>query len=201
MKKLFAIATLIVLGCFSSLAQEDSSKKEVSQWYEGGDWLNGLTAMVPHNSINQQELYRQFHANNVWWNKALNFLKTNDLSRLENGSYVIEEGNVMAYVSEGLTKEIEEINWETHKNFNDLQYIIKGKAKMGMAAINDSGVKVKKPYDSKRDVKNYEVSDAKYHVAEPGTFFIFTPKDIHRPAFKMPGYDSVKKILIKVRVP
>ncbi len=36
-------------------------------------------------------------------------------------------------------------------------------------------------------------------LAEPGTFFIFTPEDAHRPGIKVDGFDTLKKVVIKVR--
>ncbi|MGM5469987.1 YhcH/YjgK/YiaL family protein [Flavobacteriaceae bacterium LMO-SS05] len=204
-KNFFIIGLLFSIFLFSQniSAQTRSTiltKKEIKKWYKNGAWLNGLE-LTPHKSINQEELSKQYQTSTVWWDKAFEFLRNNDLDNIEPGSYIIDEGNVIAYVSEAPTKEMDAIKWETHNNFNDLQYIIVGQAKMGIVSVNGSGASVTVPYDSKRDVTNYEVNDAKYYVAKSGTFFIFTPKDIHRPAFKMPGYDRVKKILIKVRVP
>jgi YhcH/YjgK/YiaL family protein len=34
---------------------------------------------------------------------------------------------------------------------------------------------------------------------DPGTFFIFTPEDAHRPGIQVAGYESVKKVVVKVR--
>tara|TARA_R110002167_G_scaffold91462_2_gene246160 strand:+ start:3701 stop:4267 length:567 start_codon:yes stop_codon:yes gene_type:complete len=185
------------------VAQDKSAPCEplqVTEWYKKKEWLNGLE-LKPHKSIDQIEFARQFCLNQDWWNKAFTFLRTHDLQQLAPGRYVIDEGNVTAFVSEAPTKAMEEINWETHENFNDLQYVISGKAKMGVASTRSAKYETIMPYDSKKDVANYSVSDGKFYNAEPGTFFIFSPVDIHRPAFKVKGYDSIKKILIKVRVP
>ena len=186
---------------YNALAQSsDANKEELSKWYQSREWLGGLK-LAPHESINQTEFARQYFANRIWWDKAFEFLRTHDLESLEPGSYVIDPGNVNAYVSEAPTKEMDEINWETHVNTNDLQYIIKGKAKMGTILATDPTVKVKGEYNARSDSQAYSVENAKYYTAEPGTFFIFSPKEAHRPAFKMEGYDTVKKILIKIKVP
>jgi len=188
---------------FNSLAQSlagKENKKKVAKWYKSREWMNDLQ-LTPHKSINQQEFSRQYGINKVWWDKTFEFLKTHDLANLKPGRYIIDTVNVTAFVSEVPTKEMDQINWETHKNFNDLQYIIKGKARMGITPVSNSNAKVTVPYDSKGDTETYSVTGGEYYYAEPGTFFIFSPKDIHRPAFKVAGYDVVKKILIKVRVP
>ena len=193
---------LIVFG-FTSFSQETGNpcdKDNIAKWYKSRAWLNGVQ-LLPHKSIDQTELANQYCNNPDSWNKALEFLKTHDLEKLEPGKYIIDKGNVTAFVSEGPTKEKNQIKWETHKNFNDFQYVIKGKAKMGVASMTDSKFKSTMAYDTKKDVENYTVEDGKYFVATPRTFFIFTPQDIHRPAIKVDGNDTIKKILIKVRVP
>jgi YhcH/YjgK/YiaL family protein len=157
--------------------------------------------LKPHKSIDQLEFARQYCKNQKWWDKAFTFLRTHDLQQLKPGKYVIEDGNVIAFVSDAPTKNMEVIQWETHQNFNDLQYVISGKAKMGIASTRLDEHSTTLPYDPKKDVANYSVKKGKFYTAKPGSFFIFSPLDIHRPAFKVKGYDSIKKILIKVRVP
>jgi len=199
-----AICVVLLLISLDSLAQSSTVSTrniEESKWFNSHKWLNGLK-LSPHESINKQEFARQYQTNKTWWNEAFNFLKTHNLDSLKTGNYVIDSGNVIASVSELPTKEKEQVNFEAHRNFNDLQYIIKGKAQMGIAPISDPNAKITIPYSDKRDTETFSVSGGeKYYVAEPGEFFIFSPLDIHRPAFKLPGYDVVKKIVIKVRVP
>jgi len=192
----------IVTGCGSTaqVATEMAANKQTANWYQGQDWLNGLQ-IKPHKSINQEEFSRQYHTNKIWWDKAFTFLKTNDLINLKPGSYVIDSGNVVASVAEVSPKEKDQVNWEAHRNFNDLQYIVKGKVQMGVVAISDPKASTDKPYATRGDTETFTVAEGTYYEAEPGSFFIFSPKDIHRPAFKAEGYDMIKKIVIKVRVP
>jgi YhcH/YjgK/YiaL family protein len=79
--------------------------------------------------------------------------------------------------------------------------VIKGKAEMGVASSASPNAVVTIPYDAATDNENFTVTGEKYYDAEPGTFFIFSPQEMHRPAFKVDGYDTIKKIVIKVRVP
>nr|MBA4140621.1 YhcH/YjgK/YiaL family protein [Segetibacter sp.] len=39
----------------------------------------------------------------------------------------------------------------------------------------------------------------KYYTAEPGTFFIAFPKDIHRPGLEVDGKGTEKKLVIKIK--
>lgn len=208
MKKSFFLSLITTIYLVSLLMSCSSAHisggagdvSNTGKWYKSQEWLNGLQ-LKPHESINQEEFSRQYHKNKVWWDKAFQFVKTQDLANLKPGSYVVDSGNVIATISEVAPKEKEQVNWEAHRNFNDLQYIIRGKAKMGVTPIADPEAKVTVPYNDKSDTETFSDTGGKFYDAEPGTFFIFTPKDIHRPAFKVAGYNMIKKIVIKVRVP
>lgn len=198
----FLAAIVLLSACHSSsqVANQNSESKKITAWYAGRTWLDGLP-LEPHASINQGELYRQYQLNPRYWDEAFHYLKTTDLSSLQPGTYVIDPGNVIATVSALSPKQRDDTNWEAHRNFNDLQYIISGRAGMGVASVDDPNATVKTPYDSRGDVTSFNVGGGSYYDAAPGTFFIFSPKDIHRPAFRVEGTDSIKKIVIKVRVP
>lgn len=193
------IAALVFISCHSTKSLNGDGKKTAG-WYQSREWLNGLQ-LIPHQTINQEEFSRQYHKNRVWWDEAFAFMKTHDLAGLKPGQYIIDSNNVIATVSEGPAKELDEIKWEAHRKFNDLQYIIKGKVKMGINPVPAPNATVTVPYSESSDVENYSVTDARYYDAEPGTFFIFSPRDSHRPAIRVEGYDMIKKIVIKVRVP
>lgn len=187
-------AFLISINCFSQ-SVDILNKKEVAKWYNSGEWLNGCL-LKPHKSINQKAFAKEYFGNKTLWDKTFKWLKINDLNNLEPGKYEIDEGNVVATVSEAQAPELESVKWEIHKNFNDLQYIIKGKALMGVIAA--SKATVAEVYDIRKDVGFYS-AEGKLYTTEPGTFFIFTPEDVHRPGIKVEGYDIVKKIIFKIR--
>ena len=197
------VMSTLLISCSSSkkMSNGTGDNKDMATWYNSREWLNGLK-LIPHESVNQQEFSGQYHRNKVWWDKAFEFLRTTDLENVKPGSYVIDSGNVIATVSEVTPKEKDKVNFESHHNFNDLQYVIIGKAQMGVTPISNPEAKVTFPYSAKSDTETFSVAGGeKYYVAEPGSFFIFSPKDIHRPAFKQEGYDTIKKVVIKVRVP
>lgn len=199
---LAVLITILFTSCHTS-KQEGSvegNQKNVSKWYNNQKWLKGLK-IQPHESVNKEEFYRQYNKESKYWDEAFNFLKTNDLATLPMGSYIVDTGNVIASVSEVSPKEMAEVNWEAHRNFNDLQYIITGKARMGVSSVSNPDATITVPYNSKSDTETFTVSDGSYFDADQSQFFIFSPKDIHRPAFKAEGYDQIKKIVIKVRVP
>jgi len=188
----------VMIISISSLAMSckgPKDNKEADQWFSSGTWLKGLN-LKAHESTNQEAFEKLYKANPAIWDKAFEWMKTNDLDAIEPGTYVIEEGNLRAIVSEAPAPELENVKWEAHQNFSDIQYIVKGKALMGVAPVSEA--KVTEAYDPGNDIAFFD-TEGEYYTAEPGTFFIFTPEDAHRPGIKMEGYDTVKKIVIKVR--
>lgn len=195
-----ALVAIIFFESCSSPRSVGTVNKDASEWYNAKTWLNGVQ-LTPHPSINQQEFQKQYTRNNKYWDEAFQFIKNTDLENIKPGVYIVDTGNVTAIISELSPKNKEEVKWEAHRNFNDLQYIIKGKAQMGVAPLSSPNSVSSVAYDSKTDNENFNVSGENYYDAEPGTFFIFSPNEIHRPAFKVDGSDQIKKIVIKVRVP
>ncbi len=68
---------------------------------------------------------------------------------------------------------------------------------MGVAPVSEATVT--EAYDSANDIGFFD-AEGEYYTAEPGTFFIFTPEDAHRPGIKAEGSDTIKKVVVKVRV-
>src|ERR1035437_4696013 len=143
---LIIITLVFFINCNSSNSSVGIDKK-VTKWYKSYEWLNNLQ-LIPHESINQQEFSKLYHKNKVWWDEAFEFLKTNNLTNIKPGDYIIDTGNVIATVFEGAPKDIDQVNWEAHRNFNDLQYIIKGKVRMGISSIFSPDAIVEIPYVS-----------------------------------------------------
>lgn len=171
-----------------------------ANWYSGRPATNNLK-LTPSSSINQQEFFREYRKNPKYWNEAFEFLNTKDLLNMKPGKYVIDSGNVTAEISEGPAKDIKDVQWEAHRDFNDLQYVIQGKARMGVASVDDNSAVVTVPYSPDNDIMHFSNDEGQYYDADPGTFFIFSPQEMHRPAIKVPGSNKIKKVVIKVRVP
>lgn len=152
--------------------------------------------LKPHESINKAEFTRQYQINKIYWDKAFAFLKNNNLDTMAVGKHVIDGDNVYAIITENPTKDLDSTKWESHKNYIDLQSVIKGEEKIGVAVLNSLTVTM--PYDVSKDLINYS-GDGKFYNAMPGTFFLFFPKDAHRPNVTTNGNKPDKKIVIKIR--
>ena len=166
------------------------------KWLKSKEW-NGHIKLNAHESVNATEFYKQYHANQAVWDKVFQFLKEQNLDTLSAGKYPIDGENAYASITEGPSKELDKAGWESHKKYIDLQYVIKGKEQIGVAPV--SSATVTKPYDEAKDGAAY-TAEGTYYTAEPGTFFLFFPEDAHRPNIKVAGYDTVKKLVIKIKV-
>jgi YhcH/YjgK/YiaL family protein len=128
--------------------------------------------------------------------KGLKFIQETDFSSLEVGKYTIDGDNVFALVQQHNGKEINETKFEGHKNYIDIQYIVKGKELMGYAPIED--MEVINPYNVEKDVLFLKWEGTLLPYNE-GMFSIFFPQDAHMPNVKA-FEGTVKKVVVKVKI-
>ncbi len=199
MLSLKLIALIIIsffISCNTKVQQaEGPAGNKVNKWFKGHTWLNGLQ-LKPHKSVNKKEFARQYSANKIWWDKAFEYLRETDLKNIPPGRYAIDGDNVFAIITDGPGKEFEKGKWESHRHYNDIQYVIRGEEKIGIAPF--PSLTVTEPYDNSKDIAFY-TGKGKYYTANPTMFFIFFPENAHRPGIKINGADPIKKIVIKVK--
>jgi YhcH/YjgK/YiaL family protein len=194
--KNLSFTAVLMLFMLSGYSQTEWTKDKAVQWLKTGDWKNGLR-IKPHPSINAREFAEQYHKNKEIWDKAFAFLNRKDLDTLSAGTYPVDGKNAYAIVSLYDSKDADKTKWESHRQYIDLQYVISGKEKIGVAPVIHA--RVTEAYDEAKDIAHYE-SDGKYYVAEPGTFFLFFPEETHRPGIKVSSSVPVRKLVIKIIV-
>ncbi|MGC1391843.1 MAG: YhcH/YjgK/YiaL family protein [Bacteroidales bacterium] len=198
------IVTIMVLISFFGLtgSKTDSdpatwSNKKIDIWFAKREWSVGWS-ITPDNSINKREFAIFYFKNRERWKKAFNFLKSSDLSKLELKRYDIDGDNLFATVSEYITKNEETTNFEAHRKYIDIQYVISGKELMNIAPLA-SVKEVITPYDAAKDIEFMTVARIVNYEATPSNFFIFFPDDAHRPGLKNGVNSRVKKVVIKLK--
>jgi len=199
-KRFFLLLTVLalILPKADFAQQTDTLRwtvKAAKQWVKTKKGANGLR-IKPHSSVDPVEFARQYHANTAWWDKAFAFLNDKKLDTLKPGKYTIAGTDVYATITEAPSKEFAQSAWESHRNYIDLQYVIRGKEKIGIAPL--SSATVIKTYDQTKDIANYDAR-GKFYIATPEVFFLFFPGDAHRPNIKVERYDTVKKLVVKIR--
>ena len=204
MKKLSQLILLLLMEAFfgskGCLAQLDSvwTLKKSEQWCKSRVWAEGLKLNV-FSGVNVVEFAIQFNKNKPLWNKAFDYLKNTKFDTCKAGKYYLMGDLVYVTVTDNKPKPFDATKWEAHKKYIDIQYIVKGKEKMGVAPF--ALATELEPYNDKKDVGFYSIpeKDCKYYIARPDSLFIFFPSDAHRPNIRIDGYDSDKKIVIKIK--
>jgi biofilm protein TabA len=194
MKKIALLIILIISGRIAG-AQTPDSIKVADKWVKSKVWAKD-TKIKADPSINSIEFKKQYEGNKELWDKVFKFLGDPKLATLAPGKYVIDGNNAYATIAEGAPKNMDDVKWESHRKYIDLQYVIAGKVKIGVSPVSAATVTV--AYDETKDVANY-TAKGKFYIATPEEFFLFFPQNAHRPDIKVDGNDLMKKLVIKIR--
>ena len=117
---------------------------------------------------------------------------------IENGVHVINP-RVKAIVSEYETKAVNENGYEAHRKFIDIQYLLKGMEKNCCLPVEK--MKETKAYSEEKDIAFYEAyNPAQELVLGDGYFAVYWPQDGHMPCLSADGAETVKKIVVKVKI-
>ena len=145
------------------------------------------------DKIQNSLLYENLHPG---FTKAFDFIRKTDFSKLVDGKYEIDGGDVFALVQEYNTKDREVAKLEGHRKYIDIQYIHSGVELIGVVSLNEQTVISEDP---ENDFAFYE-GDGSFMKLESEMFAVFFPQDLHMPGIKIANANQVKKIVIKVRV-
>lgn len=173
------------------------SEKELRQWFSKGEWKQGWKA-VADESVNQKEFARLYFKNPGRWNKAFKFLSEQDLAKQATGKHELEGNDLFVNVDEYVTRNEEDVLFEAHKKYADIQVLISGEEKIGVLQLAKTTVFI--PYDEEKDIMFLTADEKNYRMAMPGKFFLFFPDDAHRPTVKTVENVPVRKIVVKVRI-
>ena len=118
---------------------------------------------------------------------------------IEKGVYEISPC-VKAIVSEYTTKEVNENGYEAHREYIDIQYLLKGSEKICCLPLEY--LKEAQAYKAEIDAAFYVEADVKPQemLMGNGYFAIFYPQDGHMPCLSVCGPVDIKKVVIKVEL-
>lgn len=124
---------------------------------------------------------------------VFDFLKNNDLSKLECGKHQLRGDEVFFNLQEYETKPTQKL--EAHKKYIDIQVIAVGEEYMGYTNIDNTSLS--ESYDNERDVM-FLNGDVNKLLATNKNFLIFYPEDAHMPALSVNEPKKVKKAIFKI---
>ncbi|MBR6298743.1 MAG: YhcH/YjgK/YiaL family protein [Candidatus Gastranaerophilales bacterium] len=131
--------------------------------------------------------------------KAFDFLNNTDLKNIKEGRYEIDANEIYANVQGLTTKQKSEKKWEVHKDYIDIQYVIKGQEAMGYGILEDFEEVI--PYNKEKDVAFLDTEkEYNYINVAEGEFVIFYPNDVHAPMLSVTDAQDIKKVIVKIKV-
>ena len=130
---------------------------------------------------------------------AFDFLRSNDLMSLTPGTEIPVGDGVLAKIQEYTTDPEETRKFETHRDYCDIQFVVKGEEFVGI--VPAAGLIPDGEYDVATDIQYYQ-NPPKHGgaVLRDGDFVIVPPDDAHRPNCQANGPCVVRKIVVKVKV-
>ncbi len=131
--------------------------------------------------------------------KGFEFLLNNNLKNFGEGKIVIDNENIFANFSSLKTKNEQYKKFEAHRKYIDIQYVIKGRERMGFG-LRDSFSDVVVPYDENKDVEFLNGDKYSFVNVEEGEFAVFYPDDVHAPMLSINDDIEIKKVIVKIKV-
>ena len=131
--------------------------------------------------------------------KAVDFLKNNDISSLEKGKYDLgDDCFVKVSTYDTIPLPDGDVSLEVHRNYLDLQIAWTGEEVMYFQAL-DLGEE-DKPYNAEKDVEFFKAPWSHQVVLNPENFALIFPNDLHVGGYDVEGTDSIKKLVFKLKI-
>lgn len=128
--------------------------------------------------------------------RALSHAGATRFEDVPDGEYPIGGADVRALVQRYVTKPQAEGRWEAHRRHIDLQMVIAGEERMGIAPLH---ALVAEPYDHDKDLLWLSGSGDTVTL-RPGEFVLLWPEDAHMPGLRVDGPLAVTKVVYKIAV-
>lgn len=131
---------------------------------------------------------------------ALEFLRTTDFRTLQPGVVEIDGRTVFAQILDLTTQPREQQKPEVHRRYLDIQFLAWGEEEIGIAIDRGNNV-IQEELLAQRDIIYYQNSENEsFFEMLPGSYAIFFPHDVHRPACNKHRATAIRKIVVKVAI-
>ena len=128
--------------------------------------------------------------------RAFEFLAGADLGHMEAGKHEIDGQRLFVIISHDPGRGRQAVKLEAHRNYIDIQYVVRGVDEMGYRPLGDCS-KVDTPYDAQRDVGFFADPAEAWISVAAGRFVVFWPDDAHAP---LAGQGELVKAVVKIAV-
>jgi YhcH/YjgK/YiaL family protein len=128
--------------------------------------------------------------------RALEYLAATELQALAPGKHELDGKHLFVLVSDYTTKPEAEGRWEAHRHYLDLQYMVSGIERMGVAPtifLREG------EYQADRDIVWLEGS-GDFLTFAAGQFMILWPGDAHMPGIAVNHPVTARKVVVKIEI-
>lgn len=129
--------------------------------------------------------------------RALEYLRATDMGAVTLGRHDLDGDHLFALVQEYTTRAAEACVWEAHRRYIDVQFVVTGTERMGVASLAD--MREREAYDAACDVAFFEPG-SEFVTIRAGMFAIFGPEDVHSPCHAAGQPGPVRKVVVKAAV-
>lgn len=133
----------------------------------------------------------------AWFDIAANFLENTDLNDLPLGRTEVFEDKVFVNVMEAVAKDEDEVEYEVHKKYMDIQIDLEGTE---MILIGDTPTGESRAFDEEIDFGTVVCGKAASLVMGPGRFVLCMGQEPHKPGVAVLEERRLKKCVVKVAV-
>ena len=147
-----------------------------------------------YDSLKHIEFYKGIHPG-VY--RALEILRDTDFSQLEDKRYEVDGDNLFFFLQSYETKPDNDTP-EAHRKYIDIQFLVSGREKMGVAPLEDMSEEVEARPDG--DIWFYRGPMDYITLTAGDRFAVLWPGDAHAPSIAVNSPAPCRKCVVKVKV-
>ncbi len=133
--------------------------------------------------------------------KISEFIKKHNEEHFAPGSYEIDGKHLFANIAQYRTDSNKTADFEAHKKYADLQYIVSGMEKIGWVPLSDVEENmISEEYSKGGDIAFYKGNSKFDFVLTKGSFLFLLPEDAHAPGLCADKECNVEKIVFKIEL-
>jgi YhcH/YjgK/YiaL family protein len=129
--------------------------------------------------------------------RALQYLAKTDFTKMAPGKVEIDGTALFALIQTPTTRAKESAQFEVHRKYIDVQYIVEGVEIMGYAHL--SALSTITPYNTENDAE-FLIGEGNFITVRAGFFVVFYPEDAHMPCLACGQPKPTRKVVIKIAV-
>ena len=132
------------------------------------------------------------------WEKALEWIRAEEWTKLNEGKTEIDGRRVFVSYTKYISKPVEECPYEAHRLYADIQIVLKGTELVDICGKD--GLRLASPYSAEKDIAFFDGEPALVHRVALGfpLALVLFPEDVHKPCIAAGKPAEIEKIVLKV---